>query len=124
MQRSSLRRRGPEKRTATSSPAQTLLAAELHIRCREHNTSSLAAALGVSTATTARIVAELRRRMRGRGAKLVAVWRGGRWHYETCDDAACERRLDRLGHLVGLAPGRPRAAGESIDDVVYGRTRR
>ena len=56
--------------------------AYLHILAREHNTDSLASALGVSFTTAARVVEELRAGLREDGDELLSVKSGKGWHYE------------------------------------------
>ena len=102
---------------------QSILATELHVRSHEHDSASLARALGVSIATVGRLLAVLRRRLAEQGGDLVSVKRGTRSHYEIEDDVARGRRWAALRRWVGVVEGRPRAAGETIDDVLYGSPR-
>ena len=120
MKRSSLRTRTPPARATDRFDEQTLLTAETHIQCREHDAASLARAMGVSTATVARIIAALRRNLERTGGEIVSVKRRGRSHYEIRDDEARARRWKAFGKLVGLARGAPLKSGETIDDVIYG----
>ena len=102
---------------------QEFLVAELLIKGHEHDSASLARAMGVSIATVGRLLAALRRRLARRGGDLVSVKRGIRSHYEIRDDAARSRRWAHVRRWIGVADGRPRAAGESIDDVLYGSSK-
>jgi hypothetical protein len=118
-----LLRTSPSSRVASRFDPQVLLAAEIHIQCREHDAASLARAMGISSASVGRVIAALRRKIAHGGGDLVSVKRRGRSHYEILDDEARERRWKRLRRLVAIAPGEPLPAGETIDDVIYGSVR-
>ena len=89
----------------------------------ELSASGLAARLGVSTVTVARMVASLR----SRGIKVRSIREPGKWHYEITEmegffrdrwRKALERHRERL---VGVKIEEQRQlAGKSVDDVVYG----
>jgi|ERR1051326_6495898 biotin operon repressor len=95
----------------------------LHIRCRPHTTQTLARKLGVSTATVARGIVELRRLLARGGKRLVSVKEGNHWHYEIRETEDVWEN-DPFLKLIGLAKNVRRPPGESVDDALYGKVRR
>jgi len=111
------------KITARRGGPEALLApAHIHLLCRGHTTATLARALGISTATAARLVARLRKRLAGEGLELVSVRRGKSWQYEVRGDEQAGRlwESDSLVKNLGCVKG-SRRRGETVDDAVYGR---
>jgi hypothetical protein len=94
----------------------------LHIRCRPHTSETLARKLGVSAATVARGLLELRRDLARQGVSLVSVKEGKDWHYEIREKEDAWDN-DSLLQAVGSMKGVRRPAGESVDDALYGKVR-
>lgn len=86
---------------------------EEHILCADQDARSLARAVGASPATLARALVRLRKDLEARGAELLSVRRGRRWHYEI--RGAGGRGWERFLALVGSVP----SASGDVDDVVY-----
>ena len=96
--------------------------AEIHIVCREHTTSSLARALGVSVPTMARLVVRLRQLIGSRGGELVSIRKGRVWHYEIREQEQWLSKVwstDPLLKAVGALRGPKRPLGETVDDIIY-----
>ncbi len=95
-----------------------------YILCRPHTAESLAQSLGVSVATVARLLAELRRILAREGMSLVSVKEGPSWRYEVREQEADLWDRDPFVRAIGFAKnvGRPRS--RSVDDALYGRRRR
>src|SRR5439155_22667294 len=70
------------KNSAAPARGEFLRNLRLHIRCRPHTTKTLARKLGVSIATAARGIAELRRLLARQGESLVSLKEGQAWRYE------------------------------------------
>jgi len=86
------------------------------------NSSSLAVALGVSTATVARLIAHLRRDLARDGAELVSVRTPGGWHYRVKgDDGLIRARWEawKKRGLIG-AVGRRSPGLKPEDELIYG----
>ncbi len=114
--------RTARKGGSTSVRGELVRDLRLHIRCRPHTTATLARKLGVSVATVARALSELRRDLARKGASLVSVKDGKDWHYEIRDkEGAWEN--DPLLRAVGSIKGVRPPAGESEDDALYGKVR-
>lgn len=97
--------------------------AYLFILCRSHTAETLGRALGVSVATVARALAELRKRLAREGGTLVSVKEGSRWHYEIREREEGFWETDPFIQSIGFAKGVRRPRGESADDALYGRPR-
>jgi biotin operon repressor len=91
----------------------------IHLTSARHSTKSLAAALGVSTATAFRLVQALRRR----GVVVESMKQGRQWYFEVRDEPRIESkwRSDPLVRKAGFIRGCARPAGQSVDEVVYGQ---
>ncbi len=92
----------------------------LHMRCHPHTTETLARKLGVSVATVARGIVELRRHLARQGESLVSVKEGKDWHYEIRGDDdrwKSDPLLRGVGSIKGVRP----PANESEDDALYGK---
>jgi hypothetical protein len=110
------------RRPRVKKAFQTLVReAEVYILCAPLSAPQLARDLGASVATTARVIAELRRTLKARGGELVSVRRGRRFHYEIREDRtrAWERFLRRVDGLKLHAQGPP-IREEDQDAVIYG----
>src|SRR6266852_1080224 len=94
----------------------------LHIRCRPHTSESLARKLGVSVATVARALLELRRDLAREGLSLVSVKEGKDWHYELREKEDVWVN-DPLLRAVGSIKEVSRLSGERADDALYGRVK-
>jgi hypothetical protein len=100
--------------------------AEIHILCGGRSARVLARDIGASPATTARVLAELKRRVRARGGELVSVRRGRRSHYEIREDntAAWERFLREAVEIRNSLRGVPQRGAplreEDHDRIIYG----
>jgi biotin operon repressor len=92
----------------------------LQIRCRPHTTHTLARKLGVSTATVARGILELRRVLARGGERLVSVKEGNHWHYEIREREDVWEN-DPFLKIVGLVNDARPASGEGVDDALYGK---
>ncbi len=92
-----------------------------HILGRGHTTSSLAQALGVSTATMARAIARLRKDVVARGEELVSVKAGKRWRFELRggEDRSRSRwqKLRKYGGFIAKWRG---SRKKTDDDIIYG----
>jgi hypothetical protein len=97
--------------------------ASSHLLCRPHTAETLAAALGVSPATVARALVELRRRLAREGGALVSVKEGVRWRYEIREREEDLWGADPFIRLIGRARGVRRPRGEGVDEALYGRSR-
>lgn len=95
-----------------------------HILCRPHTAGTLARSLGVSVATVARALVELRRLLSREGARLVSVKEGASWRYEVRDRDEDVWSGDPFVRAVGFAAGVRRPRGEGVDEALYGRLRR
>jgi hypothetical protein len=107
-------------RRAADGPAGELLErAYVHLNCRPHDTASLAAALGVSTATASRLI----RRMRKRGHRIVSMKEGRRWFFRVDVDERVRKDdpfLKLRGFIRGVRWPRGRSLNEVIDETLYG----
>ncbi|MBI5369023.1 MAG: HTH domain-containing protein [Planctomycetes bacterium] len=106
-------------RREVEKPSPLAYSAYLHLTSRRHTTRTLAGALGVSTATAFRAIQELR----AGGLSIDSVKRGKNWYFEVLDAAEREAawKQDPLGKMIGFIRGPIRKAGETEDDVIYGR---
>lgn len=95
-----------------------------HILCRPHTAGTLARSLGVSVATVARVLADLRRTLAGAGTRLVSVREGVSWRYEVREEEGDLWESDPFVRSIGFAARARRPRGESVDDALYGRPRR
>lgn len=95
-----------------------------HILCRAHTAETLARALGVSVATVARLLVELRRTLARESAGLVSVKEGLSWRYEVREEEADLWDRDPFVRAIGFATDVRRPPGQSVDDALYGRPRR
>jgi hypothetical protein len=105
-----------------SSRGQIIQAIRLHIRCRPHTTLTLAKKLGVSVASVARGIAELRRILARGGESLVSIKEGSVWHYEIRENEQVWEN-DPFFRAVGSIKGVRPPAGESVDDALYGKVK-
>lgn len=112
----SSRRKRATSATTSGSEDHLLQRARLLIANGSHTTASLAKALGVSTATTSRLVQRLRRS----GAAIGSVKRGRRWFFVLEDDEAVARAWEHDPFLrgVGLIRG-VQPPGHDVDDALY-----
>jgi hypothetical protein len=111
------------RRAKTEAPSGLVREAYHHILCRPHTAGTLARALGVSVATVARALAELRRTLAGEGAGLISVKDGASWRYEVREKEGDLWETDPFVRSIGFAANvRPR--GHGVDDALYGRPRR
>jgi hypothetical protein len=94
----------------------------LHIRCRPHTSETLARKLGVSVATVARGLVELRHELAREGESLVSVKEGTDWHYEIREREDLWEN-DPLLRAVGSIKGVRPPAGEGVKDALYGKAR-
>ncbi|HXX93351.1 MAG TPA: HTH domain-containing protein [Planctomycetota bacterium] len=111
-----------KRKDVTPTEGELVRNLRLHIRCRPHTTDSLARKLGVSTATVARGLATLRRLLSERGESLVSIKEATVWHYQIREREDVWEN-DPLLAAVGTVRGTKRAAGESVDDALYGKAR-
>jgi hypothetical protein len=90
--------------------------AKLYILCAPLSARQVARDIGASPATTARVLAALRRELKAKGGELVSVRRGRRWHYEIRENnPEAWKRLDKL---IGSIPCEP-LQEEDHDRVIY-----
>lgn len=102
-----------------SPRAELVEEAYLHILARDHNTHTLAKALGSSIATTARAVDDLRAKLAGHGAELVSVRTTAGWHFEIREEI--DWKNDPLLKAVGsVTRSKPRWT-KAEDESIYGR---
>jgi hypothetical protein len=95
--------------------------AEIYILCAKRSAPELARDLKASPATTARVLAALRRKIEARGGEVVCVRRGRRSHYEIREDTtkAWERFLRLIDRLKGSFKGPP-IREEDQDAIITG----
>ena len=108
----------------SGAPSALARQAYYHILCRAHTAGTLAKALGVSVATVARLLAELRRTLAREGEHLVSVKEGASWRYEVREQDAELWAGDPFVRAIGFAFNVKRPHGQSVDDALYGRPRR
>ncbi len=102
-----------------SPRAELVEQAYLHILARDHNTHTLAKALGSSIATTARAVDELRAKLAGDGGELVSVRTVEGWHFEIRQKI--DWKNDPLLKAVGSVKRVKSRWAKPEDESIYGR---
>ena len=106
----------------TRTPEDLKGEAYLHLKGRRHTAESLAKALGVSVASTSRVIELIKKDLKSKGGELVSVRTGSGWHYEIRDEKITEAawQHDPLLRMVGVVKMKPLPPGKSLDDVIYG----
>src|SRR3990167_3736579 len=76
----------------------------------------LARRLKISSATTSRVIAAMRRK----GVPIASVRENGSWHLEIRDaDDVIRRQYENLHKLIGFAKRWKPMAGKTEDDIIY-----
>jgi len=105
----------------TAYPEKLLKEAYLHLACRRHTTSTLAAALGLSPATAFRIVKVLRRQ----GRRIVSMKEGAQWYFDVRERMNEAWQKDPLvkarGFIRGVRWPRGKQLNDIVDDSLYGQ---
>lgn len=102
-------------RRKTDRPAGSpLQEAYIHLTSRRHSTSTLAAAMRISTATAFRLIQALRRK----GHRIVSMKEGARWFFVLEDKSDPELRNDPLVRARGLIRSLRRPRGKPLNDAI------
>ncbi|KAF0246220.1 MAG: hypothetical protein FD180_851 [Planctomycetota bacterium] len=112
-------------RKQDKAPSAVVQEAWLHVRCRRHSPASLARALGVSSATLGRVLAELRKYLACLGIQLLTVSDGAKTWYGLDDEewrARCWKDSPLRRHAGSVRKWRAPRKG-SQDDFLYGPAR-
>ena len=92
---------------------------------RARTTKALATVLGVSTATTTRVVGTLRKQLAAEGAELVSVRTPKGFEYRVLNDDVRLRRRNRVFHkrILALLSRKPAGRPPRLkpeDEAIYG----